>query len=168
MTLQNDYSNPITPPDELLQCLQRFHICLHPDWIPDCIDFISTDRPEYLNNNHHLTIEVMRHFMRSDFRDGLTRPSLPPNVTQLHNVEVKNLLLQILDIEEVGVSNYTLLDQLRNPDVKQGGKIKLSRSMLKIELTDGYQIIEGMEYTPELPLNLFTTPGSKVSLISYN
>lgn len=177
----------------------RFMV-VHPEWTPACVDYISaayTETARIQNNRQQLTIpydqllnEVLSQYLHGDLCEiGL--PTLPPNVlASCHNVTLQNVVLQIVDVMEVGESVMSLYNTLRdemgrrmiptefptnsvvsrsrrrnnnnNNNNNNSGKVKFPRKMLQIVFTDGHQQVEGMEYKTLPMFDLYTPPGTKV------
>jgi RecQ-mediated genome instability protein 1 len=100
---------------------------------------------------------------------------LPANILTLNNTRVKNILVEITSITDIGVSAFTLgnsrstrMERADLADIYEGegeeevgeeeGKIpKYPRSMLKMELSDGAITLPAIEYRPMTELELGVT-----------
>ncbi|CAG8525549.1 10338_t:CDS:2 [Acaulospora colombiana] len=153
------------------------NVQLQETWLQKCLDKLKQNS-EYQNaNNQKLYQAVYNEFLESDLKQSI-KPSLPPLMDSTHKIiigENRPVILQIVEIFEVGIPNQTLLDIINSHfsgTIKQGHKyndirdrqnepIQFPRAMLRLYLTDGAQIIDAVEFKPLEQLNLLTPIGTK-------
>jgi len=152
-------------------------IYLNPTWLSDTLSKLSSSSS---SSSSSATTHVYNVFLRTPLRLS-SIPSLPPNTTDLHDSRIavsKPIVLEILDIMEVGISLQSIFDTIsayQSGSVKKGNKYKdirgerdkpcdFPRKMLKFVLSDGRQIVDGIEYRSIQEISLNTVLGMKVSL----
>jgi hypothetical protein len=162
---------------DLASITQHFkarNIRINPVWVSDML-YSASSSP----SSPSAITRVYTSFLRTPLRVS-SFPSLPENATDLHDKYVavsEPIVLEILDIIEVGISQQSILDTIsayQSGSVKKGNTYKdireerdkpceFSRGMLKFVLSDGQEIVDGMEYKTIREISLNTVLGTKVS-----
>ncbi|CAG8497202.1 5794_t:CDS:2 [Ambispora leptoticha] len=148
-------------------------IYLREDWLTDTIQRIRQNQPDLLvdfennqQNQEDLLKWVYFHFLKSHLCDSST-PRLPPNVKAISNKWIadnhQGFVLEIEECLEVGTAAHRLYNIKKQTDegyYLQGHKyvelkreeddmndpmISFPRAILKMTLTDGYQVVTAME-----------------------
>ncbi|KAI9009797.1 hypothetical protein BC832DRAFT_387823 [Gaertneriomyces semiglobifer] len=155
-------------PREVTDLLQQYHIHLHPDWISQCIAYLSTTQSS--PNNHALAQGVLQQVLHSDLAN-MGVPILPPNISEAHNLvlgETHSVFLQLNDIMEVGISANALLEAIQEDKPKRGDpqppqqQKPLPRKMLRLTLSDGYQEVLAMELALLPGISVESLLGAKI------
>ncbi|XP_032797856.1 recQ-mediated genome instability protein 1 [Daphnia magna] len=140
------------------------------EWIDGCIAFY---RNSHSNTNLSDLLEfVAQQWFLMDFI-SLELKSLPINLNKSILVNLTgNYVLQLMSVLNIGQSAYSQHTKITkglesNSEVSADKKIPSkwepkNRRMLLLDLTDGSQSIQAMEYTPIHHLHLDLIPGTKV------
>ncbi|XP_067126155.1 recQ-mediated genome instability protein 1-like [Centruroides vittatus] len=158
---------------EVKNWLKNQSILIEDDWLQACVEWI-------LNGEGELTLDqikdnVYKQWLIADLRDiGCSR--LPQNIYSIQkNILQGNYVFQILTIQDISQSFYSQLIKL---DGKENENIAVSATpmstlntreikptrMLMLTLTDGVQILKGMEYKPIPFLHTKLPLGTKISV----
>ncbi|KAJ3780984.1 hypothetical protein GGU10DRAFT_278392 [Lentinula aff. detonsa] len=171
------------PPEAIIKWLKqhypRPHI--HPEWLQACYDWIigerrlnpDTDMPRIIE-------EVEAQLLESDLRDSMVHGTgIPQEIANFNSAHSKltgpPILVQIEAITDVGVSAYSLnktrliREERRDAGEEQEGEAddevegegpipNYTRSMLRLELSDGSTTLRAAEYRPIPELILGGTP----------
>lgn len=132
--------------------LQRYNLKhINQTWLNDCTEYIeSTGQP--------VVEGVWAQILHSDL-SSMVSTSLFPPFESSHKYKIQSktgFIFQIIGIHEVGLSNQTMLDALKDGS-------KLPRKMLKFTLSDGIQHVLAMELKFIGCLSLETPLGCKVT-----
>ncbi|KAJ3371100.1 recQ-mediated genome instability protein 1 [Allomyces arbusculus] len=172
----------------VLAALRARGIQVHPEWPAQCLEFVraSTVPPPV----RHADLErlVLDQYLLADLRH-VAVPALPPHAASFDhtNLVIRNTVLQIMAIDEVGESTLRVVDALEallaynkaaaigqpppppNARGRGGGRARarataptIPRTMLKLYLTDGHTDLVGMEYQPMPFLSLLMPLGAKI------
>ncbi|KND03677.1 hypothetical protein, variant 1 [Spizellomyces punctatus DAOM BR117] len=144
--------SPIIP-STVQQRLAAKNIQIHPHWTEQCINYLRTRSPISLTDSD-LVDGILEQYLHTDLREvGL--PVLPPRITEAHKVVVgrpKGIVLQVIDVHEVGVSANSMLELILDFKPKKGepprpqhSSLQIPRKMLRLQLTDGVQEVPAME-----------------------
>ncbi|KAJ4477247.1 hypothetical protein J3R30DRAFT_3483716 [Lentinula aciculospora] len=171
------------PPEAITSWLKRHYPKpqIDPEWLQACYDWIISDK----NMNpaadmQKIIEEVEVQLLESDLRDSMLHGTgIPNDITNINAAHSKltgpPVLVQIEAITDVGVSAYSLnktriIRQERriageeqegeaDGEVEGEGPIpNYSRSMLRLELSDGATTLRATEYRPIPELTLGGTP----------
>ncbi|KAJ3993174.1 hypothetical protein F5050DRAFT_763719 [Lentinula boryana] len=171
------------PPEAIIKWLKqhypRPHI--HPEWLQACYDWIigerrlnpDTDMPQIIE-------EVEAQLLESDLRDSMVHGTgIPKDIANFNTAHSKltgpPILVQIEAMTDVGVSAYSLnktrliREERRDAGEEQEGEAddevegegpipNYTRSMLRLELSDGSTTLRAAEYRPIPELTLGGTP----------
>ncbi|KNE57405.1 hypothetical protein, variant [Allomyces macrogynus ATCC 38327] len=174
----------------VLAALRARGIQVHPEWPAQCLEFVraSTVPPPV----RHADLErlVLSQYLLADLRH-VAEPTLPPHAASFDhtNLVIRDAVLQIMAIDEVGESTLRVVDALEallaynkaaangqpppppppNAGGRGGGRARarasaptIPRTMLKLYLTDGHTNLVGMEYQPMPFLSLLMPVGAKI------
>ena len=111
------------------------------EWLQSCIEYVNQQvgqDPDQL---------LRTQILYSDLSSLVSHSSIAPN---------KKILVQINNIEEIGISKQTLLDSVNNQ------KLGLPRQMLKLTLTDGINQFFGVELERINNISLDMNLGAKI------
>ena len=111
------------------------------EWLQSCMEYVNQQvgqDPDQL---------LRTQILYSDLSSLVSHSSIVPN---------KKILVQINNIEEIGISKTTLLDGVNNQ------KLGLPRQMLKLTLTDGINQFFGVELEPINNISLDMKLGAKI------
>ncbi|KNE66146.1 hypothetical protein AMAG_19350 [Allomyces macrogynus ATCC 38327] len=174
----------------VLNALRARGIHVHPEWPAQCLKFVraSTDPPP--SHQYDLERLVLDQYLLADLRH-VAVPALPPHAASFDhtNMVIRDAVLQIMAIDEVGASTLRVVDALEAllafnkataneqpppppPPIaggRGGGRARvravaptIPRTMLKLYLTDGHTDLVGMEYQPMPFLSLLMPLGAKI------
>ncbi|KAG9285387.1 hypothetical protein G9A89_010862 [Geosiphon pyriformis] len=156
--------------------------CLQDFWLRECLETICRKQPALLNYKNDypkqkaLIRVIYNRFLSSELSTSSV-PVLPPDTPKIERSFIKGpIILQIVDILEIGTSTQKLLDTIGTIEegyYKQRLKyielqkepdklISFPRAMLWITLTDGEQTVQGMEDKIILDLSMNTSVGKKI------
>ncbi|KAJ3280876.1 hypothetical protein HK104_000349 [Borealophlyctis nickersoniae] len=169
---------PASIPPAISNLIAKHSLSLHPDWLHQCIDYVRSTSPQPLTQTA-LADLVFEQFLNIDLAEsGL--PVLPANVGQpeTHKIVIGAtsrlaggegapgaVVLQLIDITEVGVSAQSLLDHVLEQKWRTWDAVaEFPRKMLKLVLTDGTQAVSAMEYASIHGLSLKSPLGMKIKV----
>jgi hypothetical protein len=139
-----------------------------PDWLSACCDHVETHHPGL--RGPELIQKVSQHLYNSNLADSTTSGCLPDDFAGVQTTVIATqkggLLVQIESIFDIGVAALSISDahKQRLEDAKMGtaarvvGNIddddaeqrkdpsKYPRGMLKLKLSDGFSLIDAIEY----------------------
>ncbi|KAI0719278.1 hypothetical protein C8T65DRAFT_569240 [Cerioporus squamosus] len=173
------------PPPAVVQWLQKTYPkpTVDPEWLEGCYTWIhdelqldpERDMPAIIEN-------INTQLLESDFADSMVAGTgFPPNaLTAAHAVVEGPILVEVIDIMDIGHSAYSLQQvyesrveyhkqaELRdaNGDEEQPKPMpKYPRSMLQLQLSDGHLVLPAIEFKHLAQFELGETPlGCKVRL----
>lgn len=152
--------------------LSSKHINVLPEWTEACVEWIHNECQEEVLSDDQLRNMVYEQWLGSDLTEIAT-PSLPQDLTQQNKAVVQgSYTLQINSIQDVGSSAYSQLIKIKG---KENENVKVSAAqafqsrfepkpsrMLMMEVTDGHQKLQAMEYQHIPALNTEIPPGTKI------
>ncbi|TPX68570.1 hypothetical protein SpCBS45565_g03068 [Spizellomyces sp. 'palustris'] len=135
------------------QGLAAKNIQIHPHWTEQCINYLRTRSPIPVTDKD-LVDGILEQYLHTDLRE-VGMPVLPPGIREAHKIVVgrpKGIILQVIDVHEVGVSANSMLELIMDfkpkkgePPRSQHGRLQIPRKMLRLQLTDGVQEVSAME-----------------------
>ncbi|XP_023228569.1 recQ-mediated genome instability protein 1-like [Centruroides sculpturatus] len=156
---------------EIKNWLKNKSILIEDDWLQACVEWI-------LNGEGELTLDqikdsVYKQWLIADLQE-IGCSCLPQNIYSIQkNILQGNYVFQILTIQDISQSFYSQLIKLDGKENENTAvsatpmptlntwEIKPTR-MLMLTLTDGVQILKGMEYKPIPFLHTKLPSGTKV------
>ncbi|KAL4630115.1 recQ-mediated genome instability protein 1 [Arapaima gigas] len=144
-------------------------------WLEACVRWIleesrGTDMPQSQVNQ-----QALEQWLLTDLRD-LSHPVLPAGISEALKTEVSGFYcLQMDSLLDISQPAYAQLQQWTGKDCSNDGVSAVTQAtqrpweakptrMLLLQLTDGVQNLEGMEYEPISSLNTSLRPGTKILL----
>ena len=108
------------------QIVHDFNLTIDSEWLDECVQYLSN------TNTAQFAKEFTQQLLFCDFSDIVTKS----NFSSMQDATIirRKYTLQVVNIKEIGVSSFQLLEELELSK-------KLSRKMLKVELTDGIQTV---------------------------
>ncbi|RZF43364.1 hypothetical protein LSTR_LSTR001625 [Laodelphax striatellus] len=138
------------------------------DWLKGCIEWFKSQ------HDHFSTTELekfaLQQWLLADLR-LISHRSLPPNLSDINCIMLPQTYpMQINYFFNVGESAYSQYEKKRklcldNQSVgeeKQANWMPKAKRIMKMEMTDGVQTVQGFEYCPLTKLNETMEPGLKV------
>ncbi|XP_046847263.1 recQ-mediated genome instability protein 1-like [Xenia sp. Carnegie-2017] len=137
------------------------------EWLEACVRWILSR--ESINSEMELKNAIYEQWLMSDLMESGSS-TLPQSVASIPKMLTKStIVLQVNSIVNIAESAYSQLKKLKNEDNdlddnvnKNKTQVSPSSRMLKLDLTDGHQFIEGMEVSPIKKLSSDTLPGTKI------
>ncbi|XP_048845671.1 recQ-mediated genome instability protein 1 [Brienomyrus brachyistius] len=152
-----------------------WHIQVPFSWLEACVDWIQGESRSSRLSQNEVNQQVLEQWLFTDLRD-LSYPTLPDRVSVALKTEVSGFYcLQMDSVLDISQPAYSQLQQWRGKEcsndtvsadtqaTQRAWELKPTR-MLLLQLTDGVQILEGMEYQPIPFLNVNLRPGTKILL----
>ncbi|PBK75711.1 hypothetical protein ARMSODRAFT_403896 [Armillaria solidipes] len=162
-----------------------------PEWLQACYDWVLEDKQ--LNPTSDIQ-QILKHveeqLLCSNLQDSMLQGTgLPADIANpetQHTVVAGPVLVEIVSITDIGVSAYNLNkiritrderiaageQEVGEGDVEVEGEGPIpayTRSMLRMDLSDGTMILKSMEYRPLKDLTLGETPlGCKLLLTNFH
>ncbi|KAM4709935.1 recQ-mediated genome instability protein 1 isoform 1-T2 [Discoglossus pictus] len=151
-----------------------WHIKVPDQWLEACISWIQQENGSSLSQAE-INKQVYEQWLLTDLRD-LEYAILPAGILESLKIELNGFYaLQVDSLVDVSQPAYSQLQKLRGRDnvneqvtaatqaSQKPWEAKPTR-MLMLQLTDGTQQIQGMEYRPLPVLNANLSPGTKILL----
>ncbi|XP_039606522.1 recQ-mediated genome instability protein 1 [Polypterus senegalus] len=152
-----------------------WHISVPTQWLDACILWIHQENPGVTLTQAQINKMVFEQWLLTDLRD-LDHPVLPQNLGQAEKTEINGLYcIQIDSLVDVSQPAYSQLQKLTGKDCtnenvsaatqpsQKPWEMKPSR-LLMLQLTDGVQHLQGMEYQHIPCLHTELHPGTKILL----
>ncbi|XP_063311066.1 recQ-mediated genome instability protein 1 [Pelobates fuscus] len=151
-----------------------WHVKVPDQWLEACISWIQEENTSSLSQAE-INKQVFEQWLLTDLRD-LQYPVLPVGILESLKCELSGYYaIQIDSLVDVSLPAYSQLQKIRGRDnlneqvtattqVSQKPWETKPNRMLMIQLTDGIQQIQGMEYQPLPMLNCNLPPGTKILL----
>uniref|UniRef100_A0A8C1U9C0 RecQ-mediated genome instability protein 1 n=1 Tax=Cyprinus carpio TaxID=7962 RepID=A0A8C1U9C0_CYPCA len=154
----------------------QWHIQVPHAWLDACVNWIKEEADSEPVPQSLLNQRVLEQWLLTDLRD-LSHPVLPQRISEAQNTELNSCFcLQMDSLLDVSQPAYTQLQSIRGnncsndqvsavtPETQRPWEAKPTR-MLMLQLTDGVQSLEGMEYRPIPTLSTNLPPGTKLQLV---
>ncbi|XP_071820026.1 uncharacterized protein [Apostichopus japonicus] len=163
----------MSPVDTAVQnWLSSRNINVLPEWIQACLEWIHNEYQGQDLPGDQLKDMVYEQWLDSDLTEIAT-PSLPQGLAQQEKITIQgSFTLQINSFQDVGSSAYSQLIKIKG---KENENVAVSATqatqnrfepkpnrMLMMEITDGHQTIQAMEYQSIPALTPDTPPGTKI------
>ncbi|XP_067839246.1 recQ-mediated genome instability protein 1 [Heptranchias perlo] len=152
-----------------------WHLKVPSHWLEACIEWIQQENQGVALTQAHINKQVFEQWLLTDLRD-LEYPILPDGISETHKSELSGFYcLQIDSLVDVSQAAYSQLQKIRGKDTtneqvtatqisQRSWEAKPTR-MLMLQLTDGIQELQGMEYQPVPALHISLSPGTKILLL---
>ncbi|XP_053558419.1 recQ-mediated genome instability protein 1 isoform X2 [Bombina bombina] len=151
------------------------HVKVPDQWLEACINWIQEENESSSLSQAEINKQVFDQWLLTDLRD-LEFPVLPQGILESLKFELNGFYaLQMDSLVDVSLPAYSQLQKLRgrdNPNEQVTATTQATQKpweakpnrMLMLQLTDGTQQIQGMEYQPIPILNTTLPPGAKLLL----
>ncbi|KAG8455296.1 hypothetical protein GDO86_001478 [Hymenochirus boettgeri] len=150
-----------------------WHVKVPDQWLEACINWIQEENNGLSLPQAEMNKQVFEQWLLTDLRD-LEYPVLPAGILESLKFELNGFYaMQIDSLVDVSQPAYSQLQKLRGKDntneqvtaitqqTQKPWEMKPTR-MLMLQLTDGTQHVQGMEYLPVPALNVNLSPGTKI------
>ncbi|TRY99423.1 hypothetical protein DNTS_022982 [Danionella cerebrum] len=154
----------------------QWHIQVPCAWLDACVNWIKEEANGESIPHLLLNQRVLEQWLMTDLRD-LAHPVLPENISKAQTSKLSSCCcVQMDSLLDVSQPAYSQLQNKRGKDdsndqvsevtqrTQRPWEAKPTR-MLMLQLTDGVQSLEGMEYRPIPALNTNLAPGTKLLLV---
>ncbi|KAM6958778.1 recQ-mediated genome instability protein 1 [Aplochiton taeniatus] len=152
-------------------------------WLEACVEWIKEEGfgralpKQRINQQHHneTSLQVLDQWLLADLRD-LANPALPGGLQQRQQVKLNgSFCVQVDSVLDISQGAYGQLQQFRGTDSTNEGVSAVTQTnsssgdskstrMLLLQITDGVQNLEAMEYRPIPAFNTSMRPGVKLQL----
>uniref|UniRef100_A0A672Q877 RecQ-mediated genome instability protein 1 n=1 Tax=Sinocyclocheilus grahami TaxID=75366 RepID=A0A672Q877_SINGR len=154
----------------------QWHIQVPHTWLDACVNWIKEEAVSASVPQSLLNQRILEQWLVSDLRD-LSHPVLPKRISEAQKTELNSCYcLQMDSLLDVNQPAYTQLQRIRGTncsndqvsavtlETQRPWEAKPTR-MLMLQLMDGVQSLEGMEYRPIPALSTNLPPGTKLQLV---
>ncbi|XP_052418430.1 recQ-mediated genome instability protein 1 [Carassius gibelio] len=154
----------------------QWHIQVPHAWLDACVNWIKEEADGEPMPQSLLNQRVLEQWLLTDLRD-LSHPVLPERISEAQKMDLNSCYcLQMDSLLDVSQPAYTQLQRIRGtncsndqvtaatPETQRPWEAKPTR-MVMLQLTDGVQSLEGMEYRPIPALSTNLPPGTKLQLV---
>lgn len=154
----------------------EWHVQVPPAWLDACVNWIKEEADRESVPQSQLNQRVLEQWLLTDLRD-LAHPVLPERISEALKTELESCYcVQMDSVLDISQPAYTQLQRIRGTDcandqvsavtqeTQRPWEAKPTR-MLMLQLTDGVQSLEGMEYRPIPALSTNLPPGTKLQLV---
>lgn len=154
----------------------EWHIQVPPAWLDACVNWIKEEADRASIPQSQLNQRVLEQWLLTDLRD-LAHPVLPERISEAQKTVLSNhCCVQMDSLLDVSQPAYNQLQRIRGTDCSNDQVSAVTQEtqrpweakptrMLMLQLTDGVQNLEGMEYRPIPALNANLPPGTKLQLV---
>ncbi|XP_043103916.1 recQ-mediated genome instability protein 1 [Puntigrus tetrazona] len=154
----------------------QWHIQVPHAWLDACVNWIKEEAESEAVPQMLLNQRVLEQWLLTDLRD-LSHPVLPERISEAQKTELSTCFcLQMDSLLDVSQPAYTQLQRIRGTDCSNDQVSAVTQEtqrpweakptrMLMLQLTDGVQSLEGMEYRPIPALSTNLAPGTKIQLV---
>ncbi|XP_026868009.2 recQ-mediated genome instability protein 1 [Electrophorus electricus] len=145
-------------------------------WLNACVDWVLEEADGMSLPQSHLNQQVLDQWLLTDLRD-LAHPVLPAGISEAQKLELNGCYcLQVDSLLDVSQPAYAQLQRVRGTDCSNEQVTAVTQAtqkpweakptrMLMLQLTDGVQNVEGMEYRPVPALCVDLPPGTKLQVV---
>ncbi|KAL7884230.1 hypothetical protein AOLI_G00070000 [Acnodon oligacanthus] len=145
-------------------------------WLDACVEWVLEEAAGAAVPQDRLNQQVLEQWLLTDLHD-LAHPILPAGVSEAEKMELNGCFcLQVDSLLDVSQPAYSQLQRVRGADCTNEQVTAVTQAtqkpweakptrMLMLQLTDGVQTLEGMEYQPIPALNPNLPPGTKLQVV---
>lgn len=154
----------------------QWHILVPPAWLDACVNWVKQEASGEAIPQSLLNQRVLEQWLLTDLRD-LAHPVLPAGLSDAQKTELNSCYcIQMDSLLDISQPAYSQLQHIRGTDhsneqvsaftqeTQRPWESKPTR-MLMLQLTDGVENLEGMEYQPIPALRANLPPGTKLQLV---
>ncbi|XP_069786112.1 recQ-mediated genome instability protein 1 isoform X2 [Narcine bancroftii] len=152
-----------------------WHLKVPSQWLHACLEWIQQESQGTSLTQALINKQVFEQWLLTDLRD-LEHQILPDGISEMHKSELSGFYcLQIDSLVDVSQAAFAQLQKYRGKDTtneqvtstqtsQRSWEAKPTR-MLMMQLTDGVQGLQAMEYHPIPALHCNLSPGTKILLL---
>lgn len=153
-----------------------WHIQVPQTWLDACIEWVTEEAGGLALPQTQLNQQVLDQWLLTDLRD-LSHPVLPAGISEAEKMELNGCYcLQVDSLLDVSQPAYSQLQRLRGSDCSNDQVSAVTQAtqrpweakptrMLMLQLTDGVQDLQGIEYRPIPALSADLPPGTKLQVV---
>lgn len=153
-----------------------WHIQVPQTWLDACVEWVTEEAGGVVLPQAQLNQQVLDQWLLTDLRD-LAHPLLPAGISEAEKMELNGChCLQVDSLLDVSQPAYSQLQCLRGSDCSNEEVTAVTQAtqrpweakptrMLMLQLTDGVQNLEGIEYRPIPTLTANLPPGTKLQVV---
>lgn len=152
-----------------------WHLKVPSHWLQACLEWIEQENQHTTLTQALINKQVFEQWLLTDLRD-LEHQILPDGISQIHKTELSGFYcVQIDSLVDVSQAAYSQLQKVRGKDItnEQVTSTQISQRsweakptrMLMLQLTDGVQDLQAMEYQPIHVLHCNLATGTKIMLL---
>ncbi|XP_051875388.1 recQ-mediated genome instability protein 1 [Pristis pectinata] len=152
-----------------------WHLKVPSHWLQACLEWIQQENQGTNLTQALINKQVFEQWLLTDLRD-LEHQILPDGISEMQKSELSGFYcLQVDSLVDVSQPAYSQLQKIRGKDTtnEQVTSTQISQRsweakptrMLMLQLTDGVQGLQAMEYQPIPALHCNLSPGTKILLL---
>ncbi|XP_048066788.1 recQ-mediated genome instability protein 1 [Megalobrama amblycephala] len=154
----------------------EWHVQVPPAWLDACVNWIKEEADRESVPQSQLNQRVLEQWLLTDLRD-LAHPVLPEGISEALKTQLDSCYcVQMDSVLDISQPAYTQLQRIRGTDCSNDQVSAVTQEtqrpweakptrVLMLQLTDGVQSLEGMEYRPIPALSTNLPPGTKLQLV---
>lgn len=153
-----------------------WHIQVPQAWLDACVEWVTEEAGGVPLPQAQLNQQVLDQWLLTDLRD-LAHPVLPAGISEAEKMELNGCYcLQVDSLLDVSQPAYSQLQRVRGAHCSNDEVTAVTQAtqkpweakptrMLMLQLTDGVQNLEGIEYRPIPALSANLPPGTKLQVV---
>ncbi|KAF4070516.1 hypothetical protein AMELA_G00286380 [Ameiurus melas] len=153
-----------------------WHIQVPQAWLDACVEWVTEEAGGVALPQAQLNQQVLDQWLLTDLRD-LAHPVLPAGISEAEKMELNGCYcLQVDSLLDVSQPAYSQLQRVRGAHCSNDEVTAVTQAtqkpweakptrMLMLQLTDGVQNLEGIEYRPIPALSANLPPGTKLQVV---
>uniref|UniRef100_W5U868 RecQ-mediated genome instability protein 1 n=1 Tax=Ictalurus punctatus TaxID=7998 RepID=W5U868_ICTPU len=153
-----------------------WHIQVPQAWLDACVEWVTEEAGGMALPQAQLNQQVLDQWLLTDLRD-LAHPVLPAGISEAEKMELNGCYcLQVDSLLDVSQPAYSQLQRVRGSHCSNDEVTAVTQAtqkpweakptrMLMLQLTDGVQNLEGIEYRPVPALSANLPPGTKLQVV---
>ncbi|XP_053480336.1 recQ-mediated genome instability protein 1 [Ictalurus furcatus] len=153
-----------------------WHIQVPQAWLDACVEWVTEEAGGVALPQAQLNQQVLDQWLLTDLRD-LAHPVLPAGISEAEKMELNGCYcLQVDSLLDISQPAYSQLQRVRGSHCSNDEVTAVTQAtqkpweakptrMLMLQLTDGVQNLEGIEYRPIPALTANLPPGTKLQVV---
>lgn len=153
-----------------------WHIQVPQAWLDACVEWVTEEAGGVALPQAQLNQQVLDQWLLTDLRD-LAHPVLPAGISEAEKMELNGCYcLQVDSLLDISQPAYSQLQRVRGSHCSNDEVTAVTQAtqkpweakptrMLMLQLTDGVQNLEGIEYRPIPALSANLPPGTKLQVV---
>ncbi|KAI5094780.1 recQ-mediated genome instability protein 1 [Silurus meridionalis] len=153
-----------------------WHIQVPQMWLDACVEWVKEEAGGMALPQAELNQQVLDQWLLTDLRD-LAHPVLPAGISEAEKMELNGCYcLQVDSLLDVSQPAYSQLQRISGSDCSNDEISAVTQAtqrpweakptrMLMLQITDGVQIMEAIEYRPVPALSANLPPGTKLQVV---